>query len=181
MRRWAAEIVLVVLVAVLFGLLWWLAQTDEMEVDMGRGRLHVAQMAQVAGVKASERAELERAELERAAAEQARVAAEELERGKAIQRAARAARVREGNGGGKDGAFWRALANCECASGKCGGPYIGYFQFEKGTAQKVGIDGSESYAEQEAGAREWASRIKGREGTSAGWPVCWWVALKGQG
>lgn len=179
MRRWAAEIVLVVLVAVLFGLLWWLAQTDEMEVDMGRGRLHVAQMAQVAEVKADERAAREAAQ--ELAAEQARRAAEELERGKAIQRAARAARVREGNGGGKDGAFWRALANCECASGKCGGPYIGYFQFEKGTAQKVGIDGSESYAEQEAGAREWASRIKGREGTSAGWPVCWRVALKGQG
>jgi len=72
--------------------------------------------------------------------------------------------------------FWRRLANCECASGHCGGPYVGYFQFSRDTAAKVGIDGSESYEEQRAAAQAWAQRIHPREGTSSGWPVCWWKA-----
>jgi hypothetical protein len=75
-----------------------------------------------------------------------------------------------------DAAFWRRLADCECASGRCGGPHIGWFQFSRDTAIKVGIDGSESYDEQRAAAMEWARRIHPREATTAGWPHCWKVA-----
>lgn len=74
--------------------------------------------------------------------------------------------------------FWRRLANCESADGRSG-TYIGYFQFSRDTAAKLGIDGSESYEEQKAAAIEWARRIHPREGTTSGWPRCWWVALKG--
>ncbi len=76
----------------------------------------------------------------------------------------------------RDDAFWRRLADCECASGRCGGVHVSYFQFSADTALKVGIDGSEPYEEQRAAAVEWARRIHPREGTSAGWPHCWWVA-----
>lgn len=72
--------------------------------------------------------------------------------------------------------FWRRLANCESADGRSGA-FIGYFQFSPDTARKVGIDGSESYEEQRAAAQDWASRIHPNEGTSSGWPHCWWVAL----
>lgn len=76
----------------------------------------------------------------------------------------------------QDGDFWRRLANCECASGHCSGPYIGFFQFSRDTAAKVGIDGSESYEEQRAAAIRWLEMIGGRGGSRSGWPVCWWKA-----
>lgn len=76
----------------------------------------------------------------------------------------------------QDGDFWRRLANCECASGHCSGPYIGYFQFSADTARKVGINGSESYEVQLAAAQRWLSMIGGRGGSRSGWPVCWWKA-----
>lgn len=82
-------------------------------------------------------------------------------------------------GGGaaiQGGDFWRRLANCECASGHCHGPYVGYFQFSHDTAAKVGIDGSESYEEQLAAAQRWLGMIGGRGGSRSGWPVCWWKA-----
>lgn len=85
----------------------------------------------------------------------------------------------EGNEGAVqtgDDAFWRRLANCECESGRCGGAHVSFFQFSRDTARKVGIDGSESYEDQRAAAQEWARRIHPREGTTAGWPHCWWVA-----
>jgi hypothetical protein len=75
-----------------------------------------------------------------------------------------------------DDAFWRRLADCECASGACGGAHVSYFQFSRDTARKVGIDGSEPYEEQRAAAQEWARRIHPNEGTRSGWPVCWWRA-----
>jgi len=77
----------------------------------------------------------------------------------------------------RDDAFWRRLADCECASGRCGGAHVGYFQFSRDTARKVGIDGSESYEEQRAAAVEWARRIHPREATRSGWPHCWGEAL----
>lgn len=76
------------------------------------------------------------------------------------------------------GDFWRELANCECASGHCGGPHVGYFQLSPDTAAKVGIDGSEDYDTQRDAAIEWARRIHPNEGTRSGWPHCWWVALR---
>lgn len=79
---------------------------------------------------------------------------------------------------GTGGDFWRRLANCESADGHSG-TYIGYFQFSRDTAKKVGITGSESYDTQVAAAQKWASIIHPREGTTAGWPHCWWVALRG--
>lgn len=72
-----------------------------------------------------------------------------------------------------DDAFWRRLADCECASGQCSGGHVGYFQFSPDTARKVGIDGSESYDDQRAGAVEWARRIHPNEATRSGWPHCW--------
>lgn len=75
-----------------------------------------------------------------------------------------------------DDAFWRRLADCECASGQCGGGHVSFFQFSPDTARKVGIDGSEPYEEQRAAAQEWARRIHPNEGTRSGWLVCWWEA-----
>jgi hypothetical protein len=72
-----------------------------------------------------------------------------------------------------DEAFWRRLADCECASGHCGGGHVGYFQFSADTAAKVSIDGSEGYEEQRAAAIVWAARIHPRENTRSGWPHCW--------
>lgn len=76
----------------------------------------------------------------------------------------------------QDEAFWRRLADCECASGHCGGGHVGWFQFSADTAAKVGIDGSEGYEEQRAAAIVWAARIHPRENTRSGWPHCWDVA-----
>lgn len=80
-----------------------------------------------------------------------------------------------------DAAFWRRLANCECASGHCGGHYIGWFQLSHDTAAKVGIDGSEDYETQRAAAERWLGMIGGPShgGTRSGWPTCWWRALRG--
>lgn len=75
-----------------------------------------------------------------------------------------------------DDAFWRRLANCECASGRCGGRHISYFQFSPDTARKLGIDGSEPYEEQKAAAIRWLGMIGGRGGSRSGWPICWWKA-----
>lgn len=79
-----------------------------------------------------------------------------------------------------DDDFWRRLANCESVDGSSGS-FVGYFQFSYDTARKVGIDGSESYEVQKDAAIDWASRIHPNEGTSSGWPHCWWVALSQQG
>lgn len=72
--------------------------------------------------------------------------------------------------------FWYRLADCESGVGATS-PNI--FQFMGGTAEKVGYYAGASYAEQVAMAKDWAARIHPREGTTAGWPVCWWTALRG--
>lgn len=69
--------------------------------------------------------------------------------------------------------FWYRLAMCESGAG-ASSPNI--FQFMGGTAEKVGYYPGATYAEQRAMAQDWAARIHPREGTSAGWPVCWWRA-----
>lgn len=80
--------------------------------------------------------------------------------------------------GSPDDAFWRRLANCECASGSCANG-AGYFQFtDPGTARKAGYVRGSSYEEQLAAAKRWLAQIGGRGGTTAGWPTCWWRALK---
>lgn len=77
-----------------------------------------------------------------------------------------------------DDAFWRRLANCESPSGANGG-YNGYFQLAGSTAKAVGYHGG-SYEEQLAAAKRWLAIIGvAKAGTRAGWPVCWWVALRG--
>lgn len=78
--------------------------------------------------------------------------------------------------GWPDEAFWRRLADCESADGRSG-RFLGYFQFSRDTAAKVGVDGSESYEEQRAAAEEWLRRIGlAAGGTRSGWPTCWWRA-----
>lgn len=80
-----------------------------------------------------------------------------------------------------DDAFWRRVANCECASGQCSNG-AGYFQFtDPGTARKAGYVRGSSYEEQLSAAKRWAGMIHPREGTTAGWPHCWWVAKSGGG
>jgi hypothetical protein len=79
------------------------------------------------------------------------------------------------------GDFWRRLANCECASGRCGGSFRGYFQFSADTARKVGYFEGASYDEQVAMAQRWLAMIGGRGGSRSGWPVCWWRAGDGGG
>lgn len=72
--------------------------------------------------------------------------------------------------------FWRRLANCECSSGHCANG-AGYFQFtDPSTAEKAGYVRGSSYEEQLAAAKRWAAKIHPREGTTAGWPRCWWRA-----
>jgi hypothetical protein len=70
-------------------------------------------------------------------------------------------------------AFWRRLANCESSTGT-GGNGGGYFQMV-GHGYHSGL----SYDEQLVLAQAWAAKIHPREGTTAGWPHCWWVALAG--
>ena len=100
------------------------------------------------------------------AKEQARIAAQKLAAPKPLPPAS------------IDDAFWRRLANCESADGT-GGNGGGYFQFSPDTAKKVGYRPGLSYGEQLAMAKEWLRRIKGRGGSTSGWPHCWWVALRG--
>ena len=69
--------------------------------------------------------------------------------------------------------FWRALAICESSLTD-----PNYFQFEGGTGAKAGYVPGSSYEAQKAAAQRWAAIIHPNEGTSAGWPNCWWVALK---
>jgi len=69
--------------------------------------------------------------------------------------------------------FWYRLALCESGAG-ASSPNI--FQFMGGTAEKVGYYPGASYEAQRAMAIDWAARIHPGEGTSAGWPVCWWTA-----
>lgn len=76
------------------------------------------------------------------------------------------------------GDFWERLSHCESPTGRSG-QFVGYFQFSRDTAKKVGIRGSETYEVQKAAAIRWAAIIHPREGTSAGWPRCWWAALRG--
>lgn len=76
----------------------------------------------------------------------------------------------------RDAAFWRRLADCENPRGDAPG---GYFQFMGSTRDKVGWKPGLSYEQQRAMAISWASQIHPNEGTTAGWPVCWWRALKG--
>lgn len=75
-----------------------------------------------------------------------------------------------------DAAFWRRLANCESPTGRSG-TYLGYFQFSRDTARKVGYYEGASYEEQVAMAQKWLAMIGGRGGSRSGWPVCWWKAL----
>lgn len=79
-----------------------------------------------------------------------------------------------------DAAFWRRLANCESADGRSG-RYLGYFQFSRDTARKVGWFDGASYEQQQAMAERWLAMIGGpsRGGGRSGWPRCWWVALRG--
>lgn len=72
--------------------------------------------------------------------------------------------------------FWYRLATCESGNGALS---ANQFQFMGGTAEKVGYYPGASYAEQKAMAQDWAARIHPNEGTNAGWPVCWHVALGG--
>lgn len=71
---------------------------------------------------------------------------------------------------------WYALATCESGNGRGSS---NQYQFMGGTAEKVGIDGSEPIEEQTAAAQRWAAalRAEGKSpGSTAGWPVCWWRA-----
>lgn len=79
-----------------------------------------------------------------------------------------------------DAAFWRRLANCESPSG-ASGRYLGFFQFSRDTARKVGWFDGASYEQQRAMAERWLAMIGGpsRGGGRSGWPHCWWVALRG--
>lgn len=79
-----------------------------------------------------------------------------------------------------DAAFWRRLANCESPDGRSG-RYLGFFQFSRDTARKVGWFDGASYEQQQAMAERWLAMIGGpsRGGTRSGWPHCWWVALRG--
>lgn len=69
--------------------------------------------------------------------------------------------------------FWYRLAGCESGNGNLS---ANQFQFMGGTAEKVGYYSGASYEAQRAMAIDWAARIHPREGTTAGWPVCWAVA-----
>lgn len=69
--------------------------------------------------------------------------------------------------------FWFRLAMCESGAG-ASSPNV--FQFMGGTAEKVGYYAGASYEAQRAMAIDWAARIHPREGSTAGWPVCWWEA-----
>ncbi len=69
--------------------------------------------------------------------------------------------------------FWWRLARCESRNGELSD---NQFQFQGGTAEKVGYYPGASYEAQRAMAIDWAARIHPREGTTAGWPVCWWTA-----
>ncbi len=75
-----------------------------------------------------------------------------------------------------DGDFWYRLATCESRNGALS---PNQFQFMGGTAEKVGYYDGASYEAQRAMAIDWAARIHPNEGTSAGWPVCWWTARAG--
>lgn len=72
-------------------------------------------------------------------------------------------------------AFWRRLANCENTRGDAPG---GYFQFMGTTRTRVGWVPGLSYERQKQMAIWWAAQIHPNEGTRAGWPTCWWVALR---
>ena len=70
------------------------------------------------------------------------------------------------------------IGSCECRSWDCGyGLHVSVAQFSADTWEKarraVDADGRDPW---EAGwaTAEWVTRIKGREGTTAGWPGCWW-------
>jgi hypothetical protein len=76
------------------------------------------------------------------------------------------------NSSGRD--FWWWLANCESENGRTSD---NQFQFMGGTERAVGYYYGAPYEEQRAMAIWWASQIPGQEGTTAGWPHCWWVAL----
>lgn len=71
--------------------------------------------------------------------------------------------------------FWYRLRLCESEDGATSS---NLYQLMGGTDVKMGIDGSEPEWEQTAAAQRWAALIHPNEGTSAGWPVCWWVALR---
>ena len=63
---------------------------------------------------------------------------------------------------------------CESGMRATHNQYVGYFQFSRDTARKVGIDGSEDYETQKAAAQRWAAMVD--PGSRSGWPVCWWKA-----
>lgn len=75
------------------------------------------------------------------------------------------------------GDFWWHLAKCESGVGQTS---QNMFQFMGGTEKKVGYHSGASYEEQKAMAQDWASRID-NPGSTAGWPVCWWVAKRNAG
>lgn len=94
----------------------------------------------------------------------------------AAQKALEKQKIKETSITVTDGDFWRRLANCENPSGNAPG---GYFQFMGSTRDRVGWAPGQSYEQQKAEAIWWAQQIHPNEGTSAGWPNCWWVALRG--
>jgi hypothetical protein len=93
----------------------------------------------------------------------------------ARQRASRSAAPVAAPSAVPGGDFWRRLANCESSDGRSG-TYLGYFQFSRDTAAKVGYRAGMSYEEQRALAIKWLGMIGGRGGSTSGWPVCWWRA-----
>lgn len=126
----------------------------------------------------AERAEALRASRSRTAAVDAQAAADA--RAILAAAAARPARRRAADTMAMQagGDFWRRLANCEAHDGT-GGNGGGYFQFAPSTARAVGYHAGMTYDQQVLLAQEWARRIHPREGTTSGWPHCWWVALGG--
>lgn len=75
------------------------------------------------------------------------------------------------------GDFWTELDRCESPNGDTHPLYVGEFQFHPDTAARAG--GSDL-----AAAKRWAARLHAEgtsPGSSAGWPVCWWVAKRRAG
>lgn len=78
--------------------------------------------------------------------------------------------------GGEGADFWYRLAGCESGNGRGSD---NQFQFQGGTAEKVGYYFGAPYLAQRAMAIYWAGLLRAQgtsPGSTAGWPVCWWIA-----
>lgn len=67
--------------------------------------------------------------------------------------------------------FWWRLGNCESENGRTS---ANIFQLVG-----HGYQPGQSYQQQLQEAQAWAAKIHPKEGTTLGWPNCWWVALRG--